>query len=713
MTQNIIHLHPSLHMIMYFAKRFLFLQTLLHFLLRFGTSLDAITTSQNIRDGGDHQPKLREVLVSTGKTFAFGFFTPGESTYRYIGIWYYSAPGNTVVWVANRDTPLKERTGVLSIDVHGNLVLHANNRSTTPIWSTNHVSKPSLNNDNTLAQLKDSGNLVLISDNGTGEVLWESFDYPTHIQLPKMKIGINRKTGLNRFLTSWKSKDDPATGNWSYKIHTNGSPQLFLYNGDVLRWRSGHWTGVGWSGVPNLQSSGLFNSSLVDNQNETTTTWTFNARYQVVLTTLVLNESGPIQRYVFVQGENKWTILGSVPYADGCDTYGECGTFGNCDINAANDSKCSCLPGFLRNASGGCARKQGEASLCRSGEGFKKVVGVKVPDTSVARVNASVSFGECGELCLQNCSCLAYASVDVKEDGGCITWHSDLVDTHTFKDGGQDLYVRVAALELGEVVSASKVKKSERFFANKRRLAGVVVAILFTSFLLLLFASWLIKRKRKGSRRQVALFNDGTNGAQSFLRDSAKLDEIRRKRPDVQFFDMSTIVAATDNFSPSKRLGQGGFGPVYKGQLANGQEIAVKTLSKSSKQGIEEFKNEVKLIAKLQHRNLVRLFGCCIHNGEKMLIYEYMPNKSLDFFIFDEIRRKLLDWRKRFDIISGIARGVLYLHQDSRLKIIHRDLKASNVLLDAAMNPKISDFGLARMFGDDQDEANTRKVVGT
>jgi hypothetical protein len=189
----------------------------------------------------------------------------------------------------------------------------------------------------------------------------------------------------------------------------------------------------------------------VDNQNETTTTWSFNARYQVVLSTSVLNESGSVQRYVFVEGENKWTILGSVPYADahGCDTYGECGAFGNCDINAANDSKCSCLPGFQRNASGGCARKRGEASLCRSGEGFKKVVGVKVPDTSVARVNAGVSFGACEEVCLQNCSCLAYASVDVKQEGGCITWHGDLVDTRVFKEGGQDLYVRVDALELG------------------------------------------------------------------------------------------------------------------------------------------------------------------------------------------------------------------------------------------------------------------------
>ncbi|KAF8411269.1 hypothetical protein HHK36_003816 [Tetracentron sinense] len=179
------------------------------------------------------------------------------------------------------------------------------------------------------------------------------------------------------------------------------------------------------------------------------------------------------------------------------------------------------------------------------------------------------------------------------------------------------------------------------------------------------------------------------------------------------FFDLSTIVTATDNFSLANKLGQGGFGPVYKGRLCNGQEIAVKRLSKTSGQGMEEFKNEVMLIAKLQHRNLVKLRGCCIQEEEKMLIYEYMPNKSLDSFIFDQIRKALLDWTKRFEIIVGIARGVLYLHQDSRLRIIHRDLKASNVLLDAEMNPKISDFGMARIFGGNQTQANTNRVVGT
>uniref|UniRef100_A0A2K1YEU0 non-specific serine/threonine protein kinase n=1 Tax=Populus trichocarpa TaxID=3694 RepID=A0A2K1YEU0_POPTR len=181
----------------------------------------------------------------------------------------------------------------------------------------------------------------------------------------------------------------------------------------------------------------------------------------------------------------------------------------------------------------------------------------------------------------------------------------------------------------------------------------------------------------------------------------------------MECFSFGVFRPATENFSDSNKLGQAGFGAVYKGVLTDGKEIAVKRLSRNSWQGLAEFKNEIILIAKLQHRNLVKLLGCGIEGEEKLLIYEFMPNKSLDVFIFDEERREQLDWETCYNIISGIARGLLYLHEDSRLRIIHRDLKTSNVLLDHEMTARISDFGMARIFGENQNNANTKRVVGT
>nr|VDC60726.1 unnamed protein product [Brassica rapa] len=196
----------------------------------------------------------------------------------------------------------------------------------------------------------------------------------------------------------------------------------------------------------------------------------------------------------------------------------------------------------------------------------------------------------------------------------------------------------------------------------------------------------------------------------------------RRKKPEpgdditrtssLQFC-FKTIETATDKFSDSNLIGRGGFGEVYRGRLPSGTEVAVKRLSKSSGQGAQEFKNEAVLVTKLQHKNLVGVLGFCLEGEEKILVYEFVPNKSLDYFLFDPEKQGKLDWTRRYNIIQGTARGLLYLHHDSSLTIIHRDLKASNILLDAHMNPKIADFGMARIFGVDQSQANTKRIVGT
>ncbi|PRQ28547.1 putative protein kinase RLK-Pelle-DLSV family [Rosa chinensis] len=229
---------------------------------------------------------------------------------------------------------------------------------------------------------------------------------------------------------------------------------------------------------------------------------------------------------------------------------------------------------------------------------------------------------------------------------------------------------------------------------GKNKLSSIVIPSILAPValcvLVVVVAGCFIRKLKRAKRQQNEAENDMTT-----------VESLQ--------FDLGIIEAATKKFSADNMLGEGGFGQVFKGTLDNEQEIAVKRLSKNSGQGVREFKNEVLLVAKLQHRNLVKLLGFCLGGEETLLVYEYVPNKSLDYFLFEQ-----LDWSRRCTIIGGIARGILYLHEDSRLRVIHRDLKASNILLDASLNPKISDFGMARMFGvDDQTQGSTRRIVGT
>ncbi|CAD6271725.1 unnamed protein product [Miscanthus lutarioriparius] len=237
--------------------------------------------------------------------------------------------------------------------------------------------------------------------------------------------------------------------------------------------------------------------------------------------------------------------------------------------------------------------------------------------------------------------------------------------------------------------------------AQKHRTALLVsIPVAVALLVLLLVVACLCKRNRKPHKHvQIA----------SISRE----DDQEMRSSESLLYDLSTLRAATDNFSEENKLGEGGFGSVYKGTLQNGQEIAVKRLSATSQQGQLEMKNEVFLLVKLQHKNLVRLLGCCIEEHERLLVYEFLTNNSLDKILFDPARQRELGWGLRQRIIEGIGRGLLYLHEDSRLTIIHRDLKASNILLDTDMNPKISDFGLAKLFSIDSSVGNTSRIAGT
>ncbi|KAK3228031.1 hypothetical protein Dsin_007893 [Dipteronia sinensis] len=673
-------------------------------------SLDSITLGQSIKDD--------EKLVSADNVFELGFFSPGKSSDRYLGIWYKKDSEKSgeerVAWVANRKNPISDSSGFLSINAQGSLVLRMNSTNNI-VWYSN----ASTSLQNPVAVLLESGNLVVKDGNvkNSDNFLWQSFDYPGNTFLPGMKLGKNLVTGMEWILSSWKSIDDPAPGDFTYQVDYRGSPQLFLRQGRKIIYRAGSWNGLRWTGTPLLAPNPVFTSYFVSNEKEVFH-WS-DLRNRSVPSKLVVSSIGDLLLLKWIDSTQTWARSFSLPL-DVCEIYDSCGSFASCNISKSPDV-CECLEGFTPKAPGewknrvwteGCVRR---APLpCNHSDEFLKYEEVKLPDTSHSWVDNNISLAECKKLCLSNCSCTAYANSDVRGGGtGCLLWFRDLLDIRYLAVNGQDLYVRVAASALGtcllSIILSDNKDLTRQPIARRRHLSEkkrvIIIVTCVVSAMGLLVLGWIIFMcKRK-------LRNQGKTHNSCDINDNN--EESKTNDMELLIFDLNTIAKATDNFADKNKLGEGGFGPVYKGTLMEGQEIAIKRLSKCSGQGIDEFKNEVILIAKLQHRNLVKLLGCCTQRDERMLIYEYMPNKSLDYFIFDKTRRELLDWSRRIQIIGGIARGLLYLHQDSRLRIIHRDLKTSNVLLDNEMNPKISDFGLAKTFRGDQTKGETNRVVGT
>ncbi|KAL2932290.1 hypothetical protein RDABS01_037700 [Bienertia sinuspersici] len=300
--------------------------------LQFSASIDTITPNNPLNEG--------DVLTSKAGKFTLGFFSPGNSTTRYVGIWFTKVSVQTVVWVANRNNPINDFHGILSINRNGHLTLTSQN---TPIWSSNISDSVTRNSSSMSCQLLDSGNLVLTTDNGKS-LLWQSFDHMTNTFLPGMKLGLDKKSGLNRYITSWRSKDDPSPGNFSFRVDPNGSPQFFLYQGSNPVWRTGPWVGQKWSGVPDMTRAYIFNYSFISDMNEVSVTYTV-LNDNIITIFLVDGVSGTVQRRTWHENSKSWVQFWSAP-KDDCDQYGECGPFGSCNPNSGNQFHCSCFPGY-------------------------------------------------------------------------------------------------------------------------------------------------------------------------------------------------------------------------------------------------------------------------------------------------------------------------------------------------------------------------------
>ncbi|CAL5411034.1 unnamed protein product [Camellia sinensis] len=540
-------------------------------------AIDTLSPNETLADNG-------KLLVSSGEAFELGFFNPPYSNKRYIAIWFKNVPIQSPIWVANKNNPISDSSGLLTITTTGNIII---TNQTTTVWSSSNSSPPTPPN-NPILQLLDSGNLVV--KNGRGDYLWQSFDYPCDTLVPGMKLGRNLRTNQEWFLTSWKTLQDPSSGDYTYKLDRRGLPQIVLYQGSTVNYRGGSWDGVGFGGDPPLPTKAVVDNIFIINSIDVY--YTFKNRDDTAISRFVVNQTGSLQLLTWNERLGEWFNLMTMQ-RDACDVYATCGPYGICrfDVLAA----CYCPNGFIPRLqqewdrgdwSGGCVRRT--PMNCSAPQGFRKLPGLKLPDSLYFSVNMTkMSLVDCEEL------------LDMKE----------------FSEYGQDLYLRMAASDLARRLD----KRNQKVQDNNQRIV---------------------------EEEDLALL----------------------------LFDLATVSSATNNFSLTNKIGEGGFGPVYRGELTTGREIAVKRLSKTSGQGFTEFKNE---------RRGYRTRGIS------------------------------LDWKKRIDIIVGIARGLLYLHRDSRLRVIHRDLKAGNILLDNEMNPKIADFGLARSFGGDQFEENTNKVIGT
>ncbi|XP_072951945.1 G-type lectin S-receptor-like serine/threonine-protein kinase At2g19130 [Typha angustifolia] len=604
-------------------------------------------------------------LISQGGKFALGFFQIGNSSQNwYIGIWYNTISQKTSVWIANREKPIADpSSSELRISDDGNLVLF--NQSKSIVWSTN----ANITSNSSVAVILDSGTLVLRDGSNSSKVYWQSIDHPTNTWLPGFKLGLNKGSGIDQRLISWKNSEDPAPGIFSLQLDPNGTSQYFIqWNKTRDYWTSGAWTRQVSDSVQQMTGDYNYDFQFVNNSEESY--FTYSVEDDSITTQFIMDISGQIKFLTWIETSQEWIQYWSQPNAQ-CDVYALCGPFGSCNENALPN--CNCLKGFsekdasgwaLSDHSGGCVRNSPlRCSIKHSGmktgkDKFYTMDGLRLPDNSQS--SDARTAEDCELACLSNCSCTAYSYAI-----GCSLWYGDLLNLQDQYNGtwGGTLNLRLAASEFPS------------FKSNGGLVIGSAVggtAAILTCLAVIFILVWRHRRQRLQRITKTA------GGA-------------------LVAFRYSDLQLVTKNFA--EKLGGGGFGSVFKGLLPDSTVIAVKKLD-GLNQGEKQFRAEVSTIGIIQHLNLVRLLGFCSGGTNRLLVYEYMPNGSLDMQLFQNTPT-VLDWNTRYQIALGIARGLVYLHEKCRDCIIHCDIKPENILLDASFVPKVADFGLAKLVGRD------------
>ncbi|XP_016458326.2 G-type lectin S-receptor-like serine/threonine-protein kinase At1g34300 [Nicotiana tabacum] len=593
-------------------------------------------------------PTQNQILLSPNSTFAAGFL-PSNSTNSYVfSIWYYEIPNKTIVWSANPNSPVNSSAS-LSISTSGELKLSPQTRvSSAPnLWPKSILV---VRNTSALLFLQESGNLVYGN--------WGSFLNPTDTYLPNQNINGTNATSSNGKFQFLGSRT----------LFYNGNDSYFAFQNSLQRLED---TGL----VTQSSGNPFYSSDFGD----------------LKLRRLKLEDDGNLQVYSFDPVLKQWTVVWQAIYQL-CTIHGTCGTNSICMYDASTTkTSCVCPPGFKKISGESCERKVPLLSKTKflplDYVNFTGGVDLKV-----------LNFSSCQKQCLDTENCLGFM---FKYDGTgyCVLQLDKLL--YGFWSPGNEVvtYLRVdneekdvsnftgmtSLMETSCPVSISLPFPPEESKATTRNI--VIISTIFAAELISgVFFFWAFLKKYIKYRDMARTFG------------LEVMPAIGPKR-----FSFSEIKTATNNFID--KIGKGGFGDVYKGKLNDGRVVAVKCL-KNVTGGDAEFWAEVTIIARMHHLNLVRLWGFCAEKGKRILVYEYVPNGSLDEFLFqkaarigspDRPQKPILDWNIRYRIALGMARAIAYLHEECLEWVLHCDIKPENILLGDDFCPKVSDFGLAKL----------------
>ncbi|KAF5468186.1 hypothetical protein F2P56_012361 [Juglans regia] len=628
--------------------------------------------------------KSEDILISPDGVFSAGFYSVGDNAYCY-AIWF-NKPSHgkiqTVIWMANRDHPVNGRSSKLSLLKTGNLILSDAGKFT--VWATNTQSLSSVH-----LYLYNTGNLVL--QNMEGLTLWESFDFPTDTLLPQQLLTRNTR------LVSSRSQTNYSSGFYKLFFDNNNLLRL-LY--DSLEDSSLYWPDP-WivrytdnnSRIAVLDTFGNFSSS---------DDFTFMAAdYGPKLhRRLRIDYDGDVRLYSWDEEGQTWLVSWQAIQSP-CKIYGICGANSFCSYIVGSDRKCSCLPGYkmknLTDWSDGC---EPEFHLsCNGNEsGFLMLPRVQFIGYDYEKWSNS-TFDECKNLCLQRCDCKAFHHTFFREDrySSCYA-KMRLRNGYRSPDFQGGLYLRLPESNLfsyaNSVQDFTLVCSSNRT-RNKRSQPenGIVKFMLWFACgvggleIICIFLIWCLL-----SRTQQASSVD----KQGYL---VAVTGFRR-------FTYAELKKATKDFN--EEIGRGAGGIVYKGVLPDNRVAAIKCINESN-QGEGEFLAEVSIIGRINHINLIEMWGYCTEGKHRLLVYEYMENGTLA----QNLSSHALDWKKRFDIALGTAKGLAYLHEECLEWVLHCDVKPHNILLDSNYQPKVADFGLSKLQNRNLEKASFSRIRGT